>query len=200
MGAISTKTAAERKLERLETEINREAFEAFYHVGQKLLDIKDNRRYESAGFNSWGAYCASGRIDYRRRHADIVIRCAELRPKLGANGAHDWTVRQVRELCKCENDNDAKRVAKAAIRQAKKSGERVTAKLIARVRDQDTGQDVREFAAASLDKHLDKLASILVRWHTSLGQIADEQWEEVDSEILARVRNESSALNKFLRS
>ena len=200
MGAISTKTAAERKLERLETEINREAFEAFYHVGQKLLDIRDNRRYESAGFNSWGAYCASGRIDYKKRTADDYIRCSELRPKLGDNLAHEFGIWQVLELCKCETDNDAKRVAKAAIRQAKKSGERVTAKLIAKVRDRDTGQDVREFAAASLDKHLDKLASILVRWHTSLGQIADEQWEEVDSEILARVRNESSALNKFLRS
>lgn len=200
MGAISTKTAGERQLEKLETEINTEAFEAFYHIGQKLLRIKREKLYESANIKTWGAYCASGRIDYGKRMADKYIRASELRPKMGTSSSHEWSVNEMLELCKCETDNDAKRVAKAAIKLAKDNKERVTAKLIATVRDRDTGQDVQDFAAASLDTHLEKLATLLTKWLYSLEQIADEQWEDVDSEILTRVRNESTALNKFLRS
>ncbi|WP_413430913.1 hypothetical protein [Crateriforma spongiae] len=42
-----------------------------------------------------------------------------MRPKLDGMSS-DWTVRQVSELCKCETDTDAKRVAKKAISLAKK--------------------------------------------------------------------------------
>jgi hypothetical protein len=42
--------------------------------------------------------------------ADIYIRASELRPKLGNSIPHDWRVVELRELCKCKTDNDAKRV------------------------------------------------------------------------------------------
>jgi hypothetical protein len=42
--------------------------------------------------------------------ADRYIRASELRPKLGTNSTHDWKVSELIELCKCETDNDAKRV------------------------------------------------------------------------------------------
>ena len=64
---------------------------------------------------------------------------SEFRPKLTTISGHIFTVFQMRELCKCETDRDAKRVAKKAIALAKKTGERVTAKLIAIVRD-DAGE------------------------------------------------------------
>jgi len=200
--ALTTKTARQLELEKLEQEINSEAFEAFYHIGQKLLKIRTKRLFEDEGFKSWGAYCASGRIDYKKRHADQVIRCAGLRPILGSIGTHDWTERQVRELCKCETDNDVQRVAKKAISLATKSGERVTARLIAQIRDGDdeTGKTKKVVQSFTLDKHLSKLSDILVDWRFSLEQVEASQWDDVDPVVLTRVKNEANALLKFLRS
>lgn len=202
---LTTKTKDVEDLERLETEINSEAFEAFYHIGQKLLDIKRNERYLAAGYKSWSAYCASGRIDYRKRQADQYIRAAEMRPKLGTNNAQDWSVTQVLELTKCETDNDAKRVAKKAISLAKKSGERVTARLIAQVRDGDdetgtaTKKHKEQLQSASLESHLEELSDLLVDWRKSLETLDLEHWESVPTRILARVRRESEALTIFLK-
>jgi DNA-binding ferritin-like protein len=199
------KTKAVRDLEQLETEINTEAFEAFYHIGQKLLRIKTERLYESAGFKSWSQYCASGRIEYKKSRADDAIRCSEIRKILPGIPGNDWSVDQVLALCKCETDNDAKRVAKKAIAIAEKSGERVTARLIAEIRDgaEETGRAVekldKRLSSASLESHLDKLADILVDWRKSLEQVASEQWDEVPVRILTRVRREAESLTSFLK-
>jgi hypothetical protein len=202
--ALSTKTAAQHELETLEQEINTEAFEAFYHIGQKLLRIKRDRMYESAGFKSWAAYCASGRIDYKLSQADTRIRCSELRPELPAlPGGMDWNVRSVEELCKCKTDKDAKRVARKAISEAKKTGSRVTAKLIAQIRDGDeeTGREKKRQENYTLASHLAKLADILVEWRTSLEKIDDlATWEDVPRVTMTRVITEANALLKFLRS
>jgi hypothetical protein len=202
---LTTKTKGVEELERLETEINTEAFEAFYHIGQKLLHIKQQRLYEEAGFKSWSSYCASGRIDYGKRQADQYIRASGLRPKLGNSGSHTWSVKEVCELCKCETDNDAKRVAKKAISLAKKSGERVTAKLIAKVRDGDdeTGAATRKHKErldkASLESQLEELCDILVNWRTSLQGLDLIHWESVPKRTLTRVRRESEALTLYLK-
>lgn len=202
---LTTKTQDVEELERLETEINTEAFEAFYHIGQKLLDIKRNERYLAAGYKSWSAYCASGRIDYQKHQADKYIRASELRPKLGASDTHDFTVRQMIELCKCETDNDAKRVAKKAIAIAKKTNTRVTAKLIAQVRDgaDETGKAAekqdQQLQNASLDRHLSDLADLLVDWRKALEQLDLEHWQSVTPRILTRVRREAEALTIFLK-
>jgi len=205
MSQLPSDTNGVQELERLETEINTEAFEAFYHIGQKLLKIKRDRLYENAGFKTWGAYCASGRIDYKKSRADDAIRCSELRKKLPGIPGSDWSVDQVLALCKCETDNDAKRVAKKAISLAKKSGQRVTAKLIAKLRDGDdeTGaakvKRERELQSASLENHLTKLADTLTDWRKSLEQIDLEQWDSVPSRVLTRVKNEADALSLFLK-
>ena len=202
---LTTKTKGVEKLERLETEINTEAFEAFYHIGQKLLEIKRDELYREVGCKSWEAYCSSGRIDYKKVRANDYIRCSELRPKLISTTDHVWRMSELLELCKCETDNDAKRVAKKAIAIAEKSGERVTARLIAEVRDgtDETGaadkkQD-EQLQSASLDKHLNDLSDLLVDWRKSLEQIDLEQWESVSSRSLARVRREADALSVFLK-
>ena len=202
---LIAKTKGVEDLERLETEINTEAFEAFYHIGQKLLRIKTERLYESAGYKSWSQYCGSGRIEYSLSRADLRIRAAELRPELPALRGGDWSVSQVEELCKCETDNDAKRVAKKAIAQAEKTGKRVTARLIAEIRDgvEETGRADKKLeerlASASLEKHLDKLADGLVDWRKSLEQIASEQWDKVPTRTLTRVRREAESLASFLK-
>lgn len=202
--AISTKTKSEQDLETLEKEINSEAFEAFYHIGQKLLTIKTQRLYEAAGFKSWSAYCTSGRIDYQRSHAERLIRAAELRPKLSPIGIQDWSERMLRELAKCETDNDAKRVATKAIKLADKQGVNVTAKLIAQVRDgaDETGNaDEKRNAdlqAASFDTHMAKLADILDKWLYSFQQVGPEQLDTVSNEVLIRVKNSLAGLTKFV--
>lgn len=199
------KTKAAQDLERLETEINTEAFEAFYHIGQKLLRIKTERLYESAGFKSWEKYCASGRLEYRKTQANDYIRAAELRAKLTGVPVDILHVDSMLALCKCETDNDAKRVAKKAIAIASKTGERVTARLIAEIRDGDneTGRAAKkhdeQLEAASLTTHLTNLADILVDWRKSLEQIAIEQWDEVPTRVLTRVKSELEALTFFLK-
>lgn len=207
--AISTKTAGQRKLETLEKEINTEAFEAFYHIGQKLQAIKRERLYEHEGFVRWEHYTKSGRlVDFTSRsQADRYIQASELRPKV----AHivrdiECNSRMMLELCKCETDKDAQRVAKKSIALAKKLKQRVTAKLIAQVRDSVDETDATNkkrdasLQAASLETHLGKLADTLVDWRTSLEAIGLEQWDSVPSEVLTRVKNEADALLKFLRS
>ena len=200
---MATQISTASRLEILETEINSEAFEAFYHIGQKLLQIKQDRLFEQAGFKSWSAYCASGRIDYGKSQANDYIRASEMRPKLTGIPV-SFTVDQMLQLCKCETDTDAKRVAKKAISLAKKTGERVTAKLIKRVRDGDTGQAKRRrdaaLAEASLEDHLVELAGVLGDWRTSLEQIDLEQWSEPRPAVLARVKDEARKLLEFLES
>jgi hypothetical protein len=203
--SVIANTKAAKELEQLETEINTEAFEAFYHIGQKLLRIKTEQLYESAGFKSWSQYCASGRIEYQKSQADRYIRASELRPKLGYSGTHSLGVKEMLELCKCETDNDAKRVAKKAIAQAEKTGERVTARLIAEIRDgvEETGVAAKkldkQLEAASLDTHLTNLANQLVDWRKSLEGVDFDQWDGVQPRIMARAIRELEALTTFLK-
>lgn len=203
---LTTKTAGELELERIEQKINNTAFEAFYSIGQDLLDIRQNRRHEAVGFKTWDSYCKAGRLDYGKSQANQYIQVSEFREKLTGISGHDFTASQVVELCKCETDRDAKRVAKKSITKAKKTGKRVTAKLIAQVRDGKDESDAagkRQDAAlqeASLETHLEKLADLLVEWRISLEQIDLEQWEDIPSVVLTRVRSEAKALNSFLRS
>lgn len=196
------------KLEQLEEEIRSEAYEAFYYVGERLAKIKRDKLYEEAGFKSWSAYCQSGRIEYKTRMADQTIAAAELRPKLPGAMAPDnpWTERQIRELLKCETTRDAIRVAKKAITRAKRTGSRVSAELIAQVRDGDdetaaaSKRQRRALEAASLDKHLEKLADIALDWRESLEQIDLSQWDDLPPECMARVVREVGKLYDFLRS
>jgi len=205
--SVIANTKAAKELEQLETEINTEAFEAFYHIGQKLLRIKTERLYESAGFSSWSKYCASGRIEYSAPQADRYIRASELRPKLDhiVIGGDGWNQRCVLELCKCETNNDAKRVAKKAIAQAEKTGERVTARLIAEIRDgvEETGVAAKkldkQLEAASLDTHLTNLANQLVDWRKSLEGVDFDQRDGVQPRIMARAIRELEALTTFLK-
>jgi hypothetical protein len=195
MGELSTKG----RLEVLEQEIREAAYEAFFYVGQRLLEIRRDRLYEKAGFKSWSKYCGAGRVEYGKRHADKLIRASELRSKIGPREAQ-FSWRQMEELAKCETDNDAKRVAKTVISLAKKTGEKVTAKLIAQTRDGETSKPARELAAAGLEVHLDKLASIFIQWRTSLEKVDLTQWDSVPKNVLKRVITEGDALLSFLRS
>lgn len=190
------------ELQDLETKVRETAYEGFVLIGEYLLEIRTKRLYEDANFKSWSAYCASGRLEYGKRHADCLIRGSELRKKLGAiaPGGDGWTEWQLRELAKCETDNDAKRVAKKAISEAQRTDERVTAKLIAQIRDGETTKATKALDAAALEVHLDKLASIFVKWRVSLEQISLDQWDDVPEPILARAIKEGNALLSFLRS
>jgi hypothetical protein len=188
------------ELEQLEQEINSAAYEAFVFIGQRLAKIRKDRMYENEGYKSWSAYCAAGRIEYGKRQADRYITASLLRPKLGTSKSHDWRVRDLEELAKCETDREAKTVAKKVIAEAKRTGERVTARLIAEIRDSRTTKPEKDLEAASLDTHLDKLASLALRWRTSLEKVDLIQWEDVDKTVMTRAITEVSALLKFLKT
>lgn len=194
-----------RDLEELEGEINKAAYEAFYYIGQKLLEIKQSKSYEVAGFKTWASYCASGRLDFNVTQADLHIRASQLRPKIGASGT-DLNLKQMAELTKCETDNDAKRVVKKAIVLAKKTGEKLTAKLISQVRDgsdetgrTDTRRDAR-LDSASLETHLTQLSDLLVNWRKSLEKVDLNQWDSIPTKTMTRVIREVDALSKFLEN
>ena len=209
--SVIANTKAAKELEQLETEINTEAFEAFFHIGQKLLRIRTERLYESAGFSSWSQYCVSGRLHpgngfLSKSQADRYIQASQLRPKLPQIcGDQEWNQWMLLELCKCKTDNDAKRVAKKAIAQAEKTGERVTARLIAEIRDgvEETGVAAKkldkQLEAASLDTHLTNLANQLVDWRKSLEGVDFDQWDGVQPRIMARAIRELEALTTFLK-
>lgn len=203
--SISTDT----RLDILEREINDAAYEAWVYVGQRLAEIREKRLYELADFKNWKSYCASERITFGVRIADMKIATSSLRVKLektSTNGSHEWNERQVRELLRCETDKDAVRVAKKAIAQAKKTKSRVTASMIAELRDGDaetgkaSAKAEKALDAARLDKHLIKLADILVNWRNSLENVPDDAWDDVPRDVMIRVKTEAAALTKFLRS
>lgn len=190
-----------RTLEQVEKEINEAAYEAFFYIGQRLLEIRRDRLYEQEDYRSWSAYCAAGRIEFQKAQADKYIRASDLRPKLASRGANfEWGIKHMLELAKCETDNDAKRVAKNVIAHAKKSGEKVTARLIAQFRDGETSKPARQLEEASLEVHLDKLATLLLNWRLSLEQIDVSQWDSVPPNVMTRVIAEGDALLSFLRS
>ena len=208
---MSKSLSTESRLEILEREINDAAYEAWVYIGQRLAAIREKREYESAGFKNWSSYCASGRLDYRKAQADVLIKTSYLRkslpdmPAMDGNPIH-WNHWQVKELTKCETDKDAIRVAKKAIAQAKKTKSRVTASLIAKIRDGDaetgraSARAERKLDAAKLDRHLEKLADILMEWRISLENVPGDAWDEVSRDVMIRVTTEAADLTTFLRS
>jgi hypothetical protein len=193
------------ELHRLESEIASEASEAFYHIGQKLLRIKTKRLYEAEGFASWAQYCKSGRIEYQLTQADRYIRAAELRPKLPAGtkgtSSQDWTLKQVIELAKCETDNDAVRVAQKAI----DSGKKISATLIAQIRDGDeetgraTAKHLQALKEASLENHLEKFGDILTDWRVALTLVEPHQWDLIPEKVISRLRFEWQQIERLLK-
>lgn len=57
--------AEANRLEVLEHEINEAAYAVFVYVGQRLSEIRRDKLYRDAGFKSWSAYCAAGRLDFK---------------------------------------------------------------------------------------------------------------------------------------
>ena len=184
------------------------AYEAWVYVRQRLAEIKDTKLFESAGFTGWQAYCNSGRLDYKKAQANDLISTSDLRKKLPrmAETLGHWNQWQVMELRKCETDKDAIRVAKKAIAKAKKTKSRVTASLIAEIRDGDaetgkaSAKAEKKLDAARLDKHLEKLADLLMTWRTSLENVPGDAWEDVPRDLMIRVTTEAADLTTFLRS
>ena len=85
MKTISTNT----RLEALEQEIRDAEYEAFFYIGQRLLEIRQKRLYEHAGYKSWSAYCAAGRLEFKKSAADRYIQASVLRPKLPPSTADE---------------------------------------------------------------------------------------------------------------
>jgi len=104
------------------------------------------------------------------------------------------------ELAKCESDKEAKTVATKVISHAKKTGERVTAKMIAEFRDSRTTKPLRQLEEASLENHLTNLAKNTRRMLESLKRVELEQWENVPDRVMKHVVTELGALITFLRS
>lgn len=197
------------ELEQLEFEINHAAYEAFVFIGVRLLQIRKEELYrkvinDTTGkpFKSWSEYCAAGRIEYGKSQADTLIQVSTLRPKLpGMPGNSDgWTIRQLQELAKCESDKEAKTVATKVIAHAKKTGDRVTARMIAEFRDSRTSKPLQRLEAASLENHLTKLATYAQKLLYSLQSVDLEQWNNVPPAVMKRVITEVGALHTFLRS
>ncbi len=192
-----------QQLEQLESEIQNEAYEAFYQIGQRLLRIRRERLYESAGFKSWASYCKSGRIEFTKQHADGLIRASELRPKLESIDSN-FTESQMRELCKCETDNDAKRVAEKSVALAAKRGQRLTAKLIAQVRDsaEETGNaramHDEQLEQASLDSHIGRLCTTIMSYRISLEQVERDLWQTLSRSGYLRLKEQASELQTFV--
>jgi hypothetical protein len=130
--------------------------------------------------------------------AKIANRVKHLQPKLPTA---KWTAQLLDELCQCQTDNDAVRVAKKAIA----SGKKLSAKLIAEIRDSDneTGRASerhrKALEEASLEKHLETFGDILTDWRVSLQQIEQQQWESVPKKVISRLRFEWQQIERLLK-
>jgi protein gp37 len=148
-----TPTAVQvRRLERLralESEI-RDDYEAFYRVGMKLKEIRDDQLYKDAGFVTWEAYCREC-WDFSGERARQLIVAAEYRTVLPAPtnvGEKDkkdrqWNEAAVRELTRLEDKRDAATVAAKVVKAVEQDDVKLTAATVRKFVDEELGIDPR---------------------------------------------------------
>ncbi len=136
-----------QRLRMLENEIRDgllEGAEAFYYVGMKLKEIKDDELWDTEGFASWNKYILSGRLEMSASHVKRHIQSAAYRQKIGLaqnlgerkSGWSHWAFEQLTRVPL----EQAPRVAKKIEAQAEKKGVALT------------GSFVREIVTKELDR------------------------------------------------
>ncbi len=139
IGMAIPMASRKQRLRTLENSI-RKNFESFVQTGMALREIRDDELFKEDGFEKWEHYLkqrVGDQFGIEMRHAQRLIQCAEIRPKLpdaknlpSSSGCSGWSQLAVLEFGRLvperEDDNrkkdyaalrksDAARVAKAAI-------------------------------------------------------------------------------------
>jgi len=148
-------------LRTLEKQI-RKNWEGFALTGAALKEIRDDELYDEVGCATWDQYL-SQRVDtvfgIARRHAQRLMVCAEIRPKLPAFSRHGcrengWPMTamyEFRRLAPQDEEHsqrfdfsrlkkgDVSRVAKAAVAMADEKEVSVSAAIVRKCVDEDIG-------------------------------------------------------------
>lgn len=160
----TTLSNRKQRLRTLENRI-RKNYESFVQTGQDLKEIRDEELYREDGFETWTVYLkvrVGEAFGIEKSQADVLIRCAEIRPKLpdlpspGAPGQDGWSQRAISEfarLAPASDDNerrynyskidkrDAARVAKEASRLAEAEDKPLSSRHVRVAVDKELGID-----------------------------------------------------------
>ena len=136
-------TTRAEKLQTIESEIEshmENGMEAFYHVGMKLKEIRDDHLYKEAGFDSFEIY-GKERFELSKPRLYQLIQAAEYRARLppSTTGRLQWSERSIRELTRIPLD-EAPRVGKKIMdRVEKEEGAKLTSSFVRKVVDEELG-------------------------------------------------------------
>ncbi len=145
---MSDLVTRKQRLRTLENEIRDgllQGAEAFYYVGMKLKEIRDDELYAEGGFATWTKYCESDQLDYGRRQADHLIRAAEYRGAIGAGtSSSEWSAYAFREITRIPDLKDAARVAKKVEKQAETKGVKLSGSFVRQIVDKELDRPPRQ--------------------------------------------------------
>jgi len=214
--------AAETKsLETLEAEISElceRFFEDWFHIGARLLLIRDGRKFTQAiddetgePFGDWTAYANSDRLprSLSRSQGNRLVEAAQVRPFLSEvpNG-NLWTERSVRPFTKIKHPKTGKilprrieAVCKLVVREAEKTKKQITGALVSKYVGLEIGKTQKAIAALptlcdNVKTERNHIAALL----RSYQEIALSEWDKVDETLLKRFAKDLRDLAKFLET
>lgn len=120
-----------QRLETLEDEIRRSDLGAWFDIGKRLAEIRENELWRDAGFKSWPRYCRE-KWEWSKKHCNRLVASVKYREALPAEKSRDlqWNSSNVSELTRLGDVNIAAAVAKKAIDRAKAEGRRLSGALV----------------------------------------------------------------------
>jgi protein gp37 len=179
------------QLHTLETEIEShlaKSVEEFCLVGIKLKRIRDDLLYREAGFDTFEKYC-NQRFELSKQRVYQLITAAEYRQHLPEStiGRLRWNEREIRELTRIPDKQDAARVAKKILDQVENDpGQKLTSAYVRKVVDHElgTGPDPTKAESSQPQAKEEKRLSLqaakdkLQRMVSDLAQFKEWDWPE----------------------
>ena len=125
-----------------------EGAEAFYYVGMKLKEIKDEEYWKDEGFPSWNQYLLSERLEMTKSVALQYLKSATYRHSIGIRSENSgppksWTHGAFTEITRLKIE-DAPRVAKKIESQAEKKGVKLTGAFVREIVDKELDRQPRQ--------------------------------------------------------
>ncbi len=210
MGDLITR---KQRLRTLENEIRDgllEGAEAFYYVGMKLREIRENELYTEDGFSSWRSYIDE-RLEIKRAYADELIRSSWYRHEIGPAGTNSrWTPLAFREITRIKKIGDAKRVAKKAESLAVKKDVPLSRAFVREIVDheldrpppQPKTKTPKENGDGNVHLYLDRYASEIEGMHEALQDVPEAGWMLLNRKkplVIKRLIDECNRLAEFLK-
>jgi hypothetical protein len=214
---MTTAVARKQRLRTLENEIREgllEGAEAFYYVGMRLKEIRDDELWKEESFSSWNKYLDSGRLDMSNAHARKFVQSAEYRHAIGVSSNSrkpecQWSHHAFEQLTRVPLEH-ASRVAVKIEKQAEKQGVKLTGSFVRGIVDHELDRPPRQPKSkapkdngdGNVHRYLEQYASEIAGMREALEDVPQAGWLLLNqkwSSVINRLIDECDRLAEFLR-